>query len=395
MNRIPLLYPLGILLLLGVAPADVLARIKLTTLPVRERVEIQLDHSEIALVEEERIVPLVKGINQVDFSWINTRIDPDTLVLRILSATGEQPLNAKVLSVSYPPNETALVWSVAASASGTARMRISYVLEGLTKEFHYRAVANRDEKTLDLAQYLRVGNAANEAYDAAQFWVGVGERFEKSLGLNETKEVQLNRFATVPVRKTYTSDPVKFGYLDRAQDKLKVPMHYVIKNAEKPLGREALPEGKVRIFQDDGQGGDAFLGEDRASFTPPDDKLELYLGLARDIEVRRTVEHNERQRIAGDLYRYDITLKYEIENFKDKPVTLDIVESVRQIRDELRGDNGRAPEWTLGEGTLRQPDPEQSDADKLLFHVDLPARATDNSAQKQIHTLRLTLNNEW
>lgn len=110
MNRSPLLYPLGLLLLLGAAPADVLARIKLTTLPVRERVEIQLDHPQITLVEEERIVPLVKGVNQVDFSWANTRIDPDTLVLRILAPTDAQALDAKVLSVSYPPNETALVW---------------------------------------------------------------------------------------------------------------------------------------------------------------------------------------------------------------------------------------------------------------------------------------------
>ena len=44
------------------------ARIKLITLPVRERVEVQLDHEQATLVEEERIVPLVKGENQVDFS---------------------------------------------------------------------------------------------------------------------------------------------------------------------------------------------------------------------------------------------------------------------------------------------------------------------------------------
>ena len=34
-------------------------------------------------------------------------------------------LEAKVLSVSYPPNEAALVWQVAASESGSARVRIS------------------------------------------------------------------------------------------------------------------------------------------------------------------------------------------------------------------------------------------------------------------------------
>ncbi|MFO1370941.1 MAG: hypothetical protein U1F42_00570 [Candidatus Competibacteraceae bacterium] len=395
MNRTRLLYPLGILLLLSVVPLEALARIKLTTLPVRERVEIQLDHPQAALVEEERIVPLVKGVNQVDFSWANTRIDPDTLVLRILGAAGDQPLDAKVLSVSYPPNETALVWAVSASASGAARVRISYVLGGLSKDFHYRAIADHDEKTLNLAQYLRVNNNANEAYDAAEFWAGVGARFGKPLGLNETKEVQLGRFTGVPVRKTYTCNPTEFGYLDRAQDKLNVPMHYVIKNAGGALGKEPLPEGKARIFQDDGKGSTAFLGEDRGKFTPPDDELKLYLGLARDIAVRRTVDRNERQRIAGNLYRYDVTLKYELENFKDMPVTLDITESVRQIRNEIRGDNGRNPEWQLGDGSLRNLDPEKSDADKLLFHVDLPARTADGQAQKHVHTLRLTLNNEW
>ena len=198
MNRTRWLYSRGILLLFA-APLDALARIKLTTLPVRERVEIQLDHPQIALVEEERIVPLVKGVNQVDFSWANTRIDPDTLVLRILPSPPEQPLDARVLSVSYPPNENALVWAVAASDSGAVRVRISYVLGGLSKDFHYRAVADRDEKTLNLAQLLRVNNNANEAYASAEFWAGVGERFSKPLGLSETKEVQLSRFAALPV----------------------------------------------------------------------------------------------------------------------------------------------------------------------------------------------------
>ncbi|NLF23197.1 MAG: hypothetical protein GX590_08545, partial [Lentisphaerae bacterium] len=37
-------------------PAVLPARIKLITLPLRERVEIQLDHPDVTLVEEERIV---------------------------------------------------------------------------------------------------------------------------------------------------------------------------------------------------------------------------------------------------------------------------------------------------------------------------------------------------
>ena len=48
------------LLFLVSLPNFALARVKLITLPVRERVEIQLDNASATLVEEERIVPLVR-----------------------------------------------------------------------------------------------------------------------------------------------------------------------------------------------------------------------------------------------------------------------------------------------------------------------------------------------
>src|SRR6267154_2641671 len=82
-------------------PTPAQARIKLITLPVRERVEIQLDNPSATLVEEERIVPLVKGENQVDFSWANTQINPDTIVFRVVTpAAADKKLDVKVLSVS-------------------------------------------------------------------------------------------------------------------------------------------------------------------------------------------------------------------------------------------------------------------------------------------------------
>src|SRR4051812_1985795 len=130
------------------------ARIKLITLPPRERVEIQLDNPGATLVEEERIVPLIKGENQVDFSWANTQINPETILFRVIAPVGDNKLDVKVLSVSYPPNEAALVWSVGASDSGSARVRISYILGNLSKSFAYRAVATRDETKLVLAQYM-------------------------------------------------------------------------------------------------------------------------------------------------------------------------------------------------------------------------------------------------
>src|SRR4051812_12313890 len=302
------------------APSTAFARVKLITLPPRERVEVQLDNPNATLVEEERIVPLVKGENQVDFSWANTQINPDTIVFRVVAPVGEKKLDVKVLSVSYPPNEQALVWSVGSSDSGSARIRISYILGNLSKNFNYRAVASRDEKTLTLAQYMRLQNFANEEYGKTELWAGFGKEFLKPIGLNETKEMLISKSEKVPVKKTYTASIAEFGYLDQPQNKLRIPMHYVLKNDKaNNLGVAPLNDGKVRIFIEgtEKEKGTTFLGEDWGRFTPIDDEMRLYLGVAQDIVVKRTIDKNENQRIAGNLFNQVVVIKYEIENFKD------------------------------------------------------------------------------
>jgi hypothetical protein len=378
------------------------ARVKLITLPVRERVKIQLDNPGATLVEEERVVPLVKGDNQVDFSWANTQIDPNTIVFRVVGPAAGTPLNVNVLSVSYPPNEAALVWAVSASESGSARVRISYLLGNLTKSFNYRAVASHDEKSLDLAQYLRLQNLANEEFRDTGVWAGFGPRFEKPIGLNETKEVLIEKYQAVPIKKTYTCNPVEYDYIDRPENKLRVPMHYVLKNdAAHNLGRAALQFGKVRIFiegaGENGKASTAFLGEDWGRFTPKDDEMRLYLGVAQDIVIKRTIDRNINKRITGNLFNYNVVVKFEIENFKREPITLDLVENLRHIRNEIRPDTGREVDWELmGDTTFEGgPDKEHSNSEQLMFHAKLPAASADGKANKITHKLHLTLKNEW
>jgi hypothetical protein len=400
MPRMHRLVPLFATLLAFAIPPTAYARIKLITLPPRERVEIQLDNPAATLVEEERVVPLVKGENQVDFSWANTQINPDTIVFRVIAPVGEKKLDVKVLSVSYPPNEAALVWSVGASDSGSARVRISYLLGNLSKTFNYRAVASRDESTLTLAQYMRLQNFANEEFGKTELWAGMGKEFLKPVGLNETKEMLVSRSKDVPIRKTYTASIHEFGFLDQPQNKLRIPMHYVLKNDKaNHLGASPLPDGKVRIFIDgaDKDKGTTFLGEDWGKFTPVDDEMKLYLGVAQDIVVKRTINKNENQRIAGNLSNQNVVVQYEIENFKDSAVTLDIVESLRYIRNEVRGDTGRDVEWEMGKDTTFAggPDKEKSTFDQLVFHVKLPARGADGKAEKFTHKLNVIIKNEW
>ncbi len=381
-------------------PTAASARIKLITLPVRERVEIQLDNPNATLVEEERIVPLMKGVNQVDFSWANTQIDPNTILFRVLPrAEDDAPaMEVNVLSVSYPPNENALVWQVASSGSGSARVRISYLLGNLTKSFNYRAVAEHDERTLVLSQYIRLQNFANEAFGSTGLWAGFGPRFLKAVGINETKQMLMEKYEKVPIKKTYTADAQEYGYLDRPKNKLTVPMHYVLQNNKaNQLGLAPLQFGKVRIFQDDGRGSTAFIGEDWGKFTPLDDEMKLYVGTAQDVVVVRTIDKNEQKRIAGNLYNREVIVKFEIENFKDQAVTLDVAENIRAIRNEVAGDTGRDVEWVLGPETTFPGgiDKVRSTFDKVVLHTDLAARGADGTAKKVVHKLHIIMKNEW
>jgi hypothetical protein len=369
------------------------AGVKLITLPPRERVEIQLDNPAATLVEEERIVPLAQGLNDVVFAWANTNIDKSSIQFRCLT----DPENIRVLSVSYPPGENALTWQVYSPRAGSARVRISYIIGRLDKTFIYRAVAANDEKTLTLQQYIQLHNNANEEFGSAGMYAGFGQRLQRPLGINETKRLLSAKFDRVPIRKTYTADLASYGYLDEGKKQLRIPMHYVLKNdADNGLGAFPLMPGKARIFQDDGRGTTAFLGEDWARFTPRDDEMTLYLGVAKDIVVKRTIERREQKRIIGQLYDYDVIVKYEIENFKDSGATLDIAESMPDLRREILGETNREVEWVLGEeGTLKQPDAEKSTADRPLFHVALPPRGEDQKAKKAIHTLHVIIKNEW
>ena len=376
----------------GAAP--VLAGIKLITLPPRERVEIQLDNPQVTLVEEERMVPLAAGVNDVVFAWANASIDRNSIQFRCLT----DPENIKVLSVSYPPNEPALTWQVAAPEAGPARVRISYIIGRLDKSYAYRAVASHDEQTLTLWQYVQLHNQANEEFGTAGMWTGFGERFERPIGINETKQLLSAKFEDVPVKKTYTADLSEHGFLNAGKSQLRIPMHYVLKNdQEHGLGRFPLMFGKARIFQDDGRGTVAFIGEDWGKFTPRDDEMKLYLGVAKDVVVKRTIDRRKKARVRGNLHDYDVVVKYEVENFKDQAVVLDIAESLPHLRSEIGVSTQREVEWELDkDGTLNEMiERDKTTADKVLFHVPLPPRGPDQKAVKQVHTLHVNINNEW
>jgi hypothetical protein len=369
------------------------AGVKLIALPQRERVEIRLEHLGVTLVEEERTVPLAEGANEVVFAWANAAIDKSTIQFRAITDPGR----VRVLSVSYPPNENALTWQVAAPAAGPVKVRISYVIMGINKSYEYRAETDKDERTLTLWQYVQLHNLTPEDFGESGMSFGFGDRLTRPIGRNETRKILAARFDGVKVRKTYTADIAAFGMLDPAKQQLRIPMHYVLENqVDQGLGRFPLERGKVRIFQADGNGNTAFLGEDWGQFAAKDDEWRLSVGIAKDVVVTRIVERRERKPTMGPLGDFDVIVKYEIENFKDTPVVVDIIESMPALRAEIVGNGNLAPQWEIGtEGTMREYDREKSNLERVLFRVEAPPRGADQKAVKRIERLHVLFRNEW
>ncbi len=402
----------ALVILCGVSAAH--ARIKLTTLPVRERVEVQLDNPAATLVEEERIVTLLTGANQVDFSWANTHILKGTIQFRVVNmpardaAAGDHPSivrpdgkveTIRVLNVAYPPGENSLVWEVYTEKAFAARVRISYIISNLSRSFDYRAIVEHDESTLTLKKYIRLNNFSGEGFGASGIWAGFGNFFERRIGLNEAKRMLSWKFVNVPVEKIYTFDWYNGAHVPDEPDQRYVAMRYRLENdAEHNMGLFPLQNGKVRIFQKDGRGGEAFIGEDWGSFTPIDSPMELRLGLARDVVVRRKIKTNTRRGVAGNVYNQDVTIEYSIENFKSDAVTLDITEDLDRLRNELCGAKDHHAEWVIvPQGTTLPIDQvERKNAHTVELHIPLEAAPKgDLEVKKLTATVHLILRNEW
>ena len=334
-------YPL-ILTLCTLLPATALARVKLVALPERARVVVSLTHANATLVEEERLITLQKGVNQIDFSWRGVNIDASSLQVRPLGT----PDKVAILNTSYPPNENALIWEISSDVPREDRLRISYLLSGLTRDVMYKVVAEPDEKSLGLRNYLRLRNDSGEDLSDAELAIGYGAALKKTLAHEEVLEMLSERIESLPVRKVLTWDSASLPWDPEYEKKtVGIPLSYVITNSQSSrLGTHTLLPGKVRIFiktkeapvrEGEPQGeGVAFTGEDWGQLTPVDREMKLYIGQGRDVKVTQRRTKDERVNIRRNnsqhevLWDKDEVYKIEIENFKKTPVDLVIVEHV-------------------------------------------------------------------
>lgn len=311
-------------------PAE--ARIKLVAVPDRDKALVRLDNPSATYVEEERILQLQAGINKVDFSWRGVMIDPDSITIRILS----NPKEVTLLSVSYPPNEDALVWEIDSPQAREERIRIGYILYNMDRLVTYKLIADKGETKVDLQSFLILRNFSGEDFHDTGFFPDYGDSFNNSLLHEETKQMLFIRKNNVPVEKAFTFDADKLPWDPSKEDtNVGIPVTYIIKNdKQSALGEFAMWGGKARIFQDDGSDTTIFLGEDHADFTPVGKKMELLIGESRDLvvtqhktkETQTNIRRNEGNQII--LYDTDEIIEAKVENFRDKPAVLTMIQHI-------------------------------------------------------------------
>lgn len=349
------------LLALGLAAAPAQARIKLVALPDRGATVLRLDNPNATLIEEERVLTLQEGLNKVDFSWNGVSIDVDSIRLAPLS----HPEKVTLLNVSYPPNEAALVWEISSASAWEEKVRISYLLSNIDRLIEYKALADKEETALNLKSYIILRNFSGEDFGSAQVLLDYGKAFEQAISHEETKQLLFFEQAKVPVRKVWKFDAaVQAWDPEKVQGNVGIPVSYRVENTEKSgLGKSALWGGKVRVYQEDGHGSTIVLGEDAAGLVPVGEKMEVYIGDSRDIVVTQRKMTDNRinlRRNSGNgvvLYDTDELITAKIENFKDKPATLTLVQHI-------------PGQWDMEECNLKY---ERKDSETLEFEVELPA----------------------
>lgn len=308
------------------------ARIKMVALPERGHTDIRLDNPAATLIEEERVLTLQQGLNKVDFSWKGVGIDSDSIRLIVL----DHPDDVTLLNVSYPPNEQALVWEISCKKPVQEKVRISYLLSNIDRLVTYKMVADKEESQVDLKSFLVLRNFSGEDFENARVLLDYGEAFERGIQHEETKQLLFLKAGSVPIEKVWTFDAAQKPWdPEKVAGNVGIPVSYKIKNAtESGLGRFALNGGKARVFQDDGSGGTIVLGEDYSGLVPVGEDMDIQIGDSRDIVVTQkkmkdsqiNIRRNNRNAVV--LHDTDELITAKIENFKDTPAKLTLIQHI-------------------------------------------------------------------
>jgi len=373
--------------LLAVAAAAQARNVDLTTVPPRDRVQLTIYNSEdLTLVREFRSLTLKKGLNRVQYAWVNTLIDPSSVELRAL----EHEADIEILDTTFLHDKPGhCIWNIDSKLEGQVRFQVTYFTSGISWAADYVALSNPGETRLAFDGYVRISNRSGEEYDNAEIRlvVGVVNLVEKIQDLARrgfkvpkpgqpvparlkrrimqeavARAAKADAGATAPpeivkeglseyflytvegrwtIRNQWSKRLVSFRARNVAFDILyRLRPHqygprpirfFLFKNdPQHELGTTPLPDGMVRTFRDNGRDGLSYLGQTRINYVPIKEDIELNVGTDDEVVHKRTCVSVERSNFVfgahGSVAGWDETRSWreEIRNFKSKAIRMEI-----------------------------------------------------------------------
>ncbi len=291
---------------------------------------------------------------------------------RLLSASGDIVLEKKdgailtisralVQNVEFPKlpqgliTRPTLTWQLQTDRGGPHDMEVSYLTGGMNWHAEYVAVADKDDKKIDLSAWVSIDNKSGASFENAKLKLIAGdvnraaapqqpyakvfaargmamdaaEQFQEksffeyhlyamtrpaTLKNNQIKQLTLFPTASVSVKKVY-----KYEGLNDPK-KVKVTLEFM-NSKQDGLGM-ALPAGKVRVYKQDSDKSQEFIGEDRVEHTPKDEKVRIYVGDAFDVTGER--KEKENRSLGGRANQQTVEIK--LRNHKDSDIEVVVVE---------------------------------------------------------------------
>ena len=275
-----------------------------------------------------------------------------------------------------------LIWTVQNEGDAKHRVEASYLAGKLAWNADYVLTVGRDDKAADLNGWVTLTNGSGTAFRNARLQLVAGDlnrvrqEFRRmadmaaqrapavaeaamtqeafsdyhlytmgrktTINNNQTKQVSLLEGTDVPVVKRYVVEGQNFYYHNQRHPgsplKDSVQVFYQFANDAKSGLGLPMPAGVLRVYQQDSKGGVQFVGEDRITHTPKDEKLNIKIGNAFDVVCERN--QIDFTRIANNVYEfeYEITLR----NHKSTAVSVEVNEPIGGSWRMIRSSH----EWT-------------------------------------------------
>ncbi len=376
------------LLALASATPGVADNVDLVTLPNRDTVQLTIYNSaDLTMVRETRHVTLKKGRNELQFSWANTLIDPTSVEFRPRRHKDKIELQTTV----FPGQKSQhLIWHIDSKVEGQVEVEVSYFTSGLTWQMDYVAVTDPAEETMRFTGHVRVSNRSGEEYDNAQVRLIVGkvnlveqiaklarqrgmtppapksgrysrlrkEAAEKAFaragvaggkrrdeariikeGVSEYFMFTVDGHETIPngwskrmpaVRASKTKFDIVYRLREHQYGPRPVRFFTWKNDEEHKLGDSPLPNGRVRLFRENGRDGLAYLGEQLVRYVPIKAPVEVNLGpddlivaeLTKGKTTRRAFRFDKHQRVNG--WDEEAAYMQTVRNYRNKPIRFEL-----------------------------------------------------------------------